>query len=310
MVALGNLPIESRIIATGNNLDEIRRDGHLYNEGNVLLNITGSKQVLAEIVNEMPFLVWIHSITAGVDHILCPEIVDNNDILLTNAKGVFSSSLAEYVMTACSYFAKDIPRLLHQQKECVWEKFCVRELRGATMGIVGYGNIGKACAKLAKVYGMKILALRRNPEESRSDPDVDQVYGIDDLNTVLSRSDYLVVAMPLTSETHHMLNESNLQYCKLGQVLINIGRGPLIDEAALIAALSDRLQGAALDVFAVEPLPSDSPLWGLPNVLISPHNADLTETSRYSSVLQFTENCRTVINGDALSCVVDKKAGY
>jgi phosphoglycerate dehydrogenase-like enzyme len=128
----------------------------------VLLNITGSKQVLAEIVNEMPFLVWIHSITAGVDHILCPEIVDNNDILLTNAKGavscamlaqplpscqgvrgvivtlgVFSSSLAEYVMTACSYFAKDIPRLLHQQKECHWEKFCVRELRGATMGIVG-----------------------------------------------------------------------------------------------------------------------------------------------------------------------------
>jgi phosphoglycerate dehydrogenase-like enzyme len=128
----------------------------------VLLNITGSKQVLAEIINEMPFLVWIHSITAGVDHILCPEIVDNNDILLTNAKGavscamlarpppsyqdergiivtvgVFSSSLAEYVMTACSYFAKGIPRLLHQQKECVWEKFCVRELRGATMGIVG-----------------------------------------------------------------------------------------------------------------------------------------------------------------------------
>jgi len=214
-------------------------------------------------------------------------------------------------MTACSYFAKRIPRLLHQQKEHLWEKFCVRELRGATMGIVGYGNIGKACAKLAKVYGMKIVALRRNSEESRSDPDVDHVYGVEDLNTVLSCSDYLVVAMPLTSDTHHMLNESNLQYCKPGQVLINIGRGLLIDETALIKALgSNQLLGAALDVFAEEPLPSDSPLWGLPNVLISPHNADLTETSRYSSVLQFTENCRTVIAGDTLSCVVDKRAGY
>ena len=137
------------------------------------------------------------------------------------------------------------------------------------------------------------------------------MFGIEDLNTVLSRSDYLVVAMPLTGDTHHMLNDSNLKYCKHGQVLINIGRGPLIDETALVSALSSGLlRGAALDVFTEEPLPETSPLWGLSNVLISPHNADLTETSRYNSVLQFTENCRKVIAGDALNCVVDKKAGY
>lgn len=103
----------------------------------MLLNVTGDKNTLPPIVGNMPFLTWIHSITAGVDHLLCPEICDNPDIMLTNAKGVFSSSLAEYVITACSYFAKDIPRLQRQQKDHNWEKFFVRELRGSTMGIIG-----------------------------------------------------------------------------------------------------------------------------------------------------------------------------
>jgi phosphoglycerate dehydrogenase-like enzyme len=105
------------------------------------LNITGNATILSEIIKEMPFLEWIHSITAGVDHIMCPAISENDEIVLTNAKGVFSCSLAEYVMTACSYFAKNIPRMLTQQKEKKWEKFCVTELKEKTMGIVGYGEI-------------------------------------------------------------------------------------------------------------------------------------------------------------------------
>lgn len=110
-------------------------------QANVLLNVNGDARILTEIIKEMPFLEWIHSITAGVDHILCPSITENDDLILTNAKGVFSSSLAEYVMTACSYFAKDIPRLIKQKDEKVWEKFCVSELRSKTMGIIGYGAI-------------------------------------------------------------------------------------------------------------------------------------------------------------------------
>jgi phosphoglycerate dehydrogenase-like enzyme len=139
------------------------------------LNVSGNAATLSEIINEMPFLTWIHSVTAGVDHILCPEIVHNDEITLTNAKGVFAGSLAEYVMFACGYFAKDVCRWQRQQKEALWEKFPVKELRGATMGIVGYGNIGHACAKLAKAYGMRVLALRRNPEFSAQDKYVDEV---------------------------------------------------------------------------------------------------------------------------------------
>lgn len=141
----------------------------------MLLNITGNSKVLGEIICQMPFLVWVHSLSAGVDHMMCPELENNEDITLTNAKGVFSSSLGEYVMGACSYFAKNIPRLNNQKKEHKWEKFCVKELKGQTMGIVGYGSIGHACARLAKAYGMNVIGLRKNPSLSDNDRSVDKV---------------------------------------------------------------------------------------------------------------------------------------
>jgi phosphoglycerate dehydrogenase-like enzyme len=123
----------------------------------------------------MPFLTWIHSITAGVDHLLCPQILENDEIILTNAKGIFNESLAEYCITAMLYFAKDIPRLLSNQKQAVWDKYKVSEIRGKTLGIIGYGNIGQSCAKLAKTFGMRIIGLRKNPHYSTNDPFVDQV---------------------------------------------------------------------------------------------------------------------------------------
>ncbi len=122
----------------------------------------------------MPFLVWIHSITAGVDHLLCPEIV-NSEITLTNAKGIFSHPLAEYVMTVCLHYAKDVPRWMRNKDAKVWDKYQVAEVRGRTLGIVGYGSIGLSCAKLAKAFGMKVIALRRNPAQSSHDRVVDQV---------------------------------------------------------------------------------------------------------------------------------------
>lgn len=123
----------------------------------------------------MPFLTWIHSITAGIDHILCPEIINNSEITLTNAKGVFSHSLAEYVIQSCMHFAKDIPRLMNQKKEKKWEKFFVSEIRGKTMGIVGYGSIGRACAKLAKAFDMNVIGLRRNPDHGLNEKYLDEV---------------------------------------------------------------------------------------------------------------------------------------
>ncbi len=140
--------------------------------------MTGNASTLPPIINEMPFLTWIHSITAGVDHLLCPEIVDSEEITLTNAKGVFSSSLAEYVMLSCLHFAKDVPRWIDNKSHKKWDKFTVTEVRGQTMGIVGYGNIGQACARLAKAFGMKVIGLRKNPSYSSNDKCIDEVRNI------------------------------------------------------------------------------------------------------------------------------------
>eukprot|EP01035_Chromulina_nebulosa_P022384 gene22384-28980_t len=277
---------------------------------NVILNCFGSKNILEPIVSAMPNLVWIHSLSAGIDHMLYPDLI-NSSIILTNAKGVYNSTLAEYTMAAISYFAKDLPRLIRQKEEKLWEKFFVTEIRGKTMGIVGYGDIGLACAKLGKAYGMRVIGLRRRPELSANDEFIDRVYHTDKLNDVIAESDYLVVAAPLTSQTYHLIKAENLKFAKTGQVLINVGRGAVIDENALISALEDgRLAGAALDVTTVEPLPIQSKLWSLPNVLISPHNADMTFDFKHQSMKLFCKLCLNFINNEQLLYIVDKESGY
>jgi phosphoglycerate dehydrogenase-like enzyme len=150
------------VVAAGETIEELQASGDpSFADANVLLNVSGSRATLAPILRHLPHLVWVHSLTAGVDHILCPALVDDETITLTNAKGLYSSSLAEYVLAAASYFAKDFPRLARNKASKTWDRYCVQELRGATMGIVGYGSIGQACARLAKAYGMKVVGLRR-----------------------------------------------------------------------------------------------------------------------------------------------------
>ena len=163
------LPRSARIVAIGNSLDELLKEGYQFMDANVLLNLRGSAETIAPIIKEMPNLTWMHSVTAGVDHLICPELIDNDQIILTNAKGIYSSSLAEYVMGAISYFSKDFPRLIRQRQAKNWEKFCVNEIRGKTLGIIGYGDIGIACAKLASAYGMDVVGLRKNPDRSKDD---------------------------------------------------------------------------------------------------------------------------------------------
>lgn len=280
-------------------------------KANVILNVSGNAKTLPAIINEMPFLTWIHSITAGVDHMLCPEIVDNEEITLTNAKGIFSSSLAEYVMLSCLHFAKDVPRWMNNKTEKKWEKYTVTEIRNQTMGIVGYGNIGQACARLAKAFGMKVIGLRKNPSYSVNDKNIDECVGMDQLDYLMQQSDYVVVCLALTEDTKHFIKKENLLQCKKSAVFINIGRGALVDEEALIEALSEgTIAAAALDVFTVEPLPESSRLWELPNVLISAHNADLLKDSRHKSVRFFTENCARFLAKEEVHCIVDKTSGY
>lgn len=182
------------------------------------------------------------------------------------------------------------------------------------MGIIGYGDIGRAVAKLATVYGMKVVALRRHPFLSRDDPYCDVVYGRDkaSLNRLMSESDYIVCSTPSTVETRGMVNHIAFDHVKKGAVFINLGRGPVVDEAAMIEALrGDRLKGAALDVFKEEPLPPNNPLWELPNVLLSPHNMDQTNTFMHEATEFFLkENLPRFICGEDLLNPVDPALGY
>jgi phosphoglycerate dehydrogenase-like enzyme len=220
----------------------------------------------------LPSIKWVHTRSAGLDFVASDGLAAVAPrIHVTNAKGQFSSTLAEYTMLACGHFAKDLPRLLKQKNDCRWEKYNVLELRGATLGIVGYGDIGRAAARLASAYGMRIVALRRNPKED--DPYCDAVYGSDkeSLNKLFAESDYVLCSAPLTAQTKGMIGKEQFDNAKKDAVFINVGRGAIVDEDAMAEALKDgRLKGAGLDVFATEPLPIESELWKLDNVLLSP----------------------------------------
>ncbi|KAL7486698.1 hypothetical protein ACHAW6_012296 [Cyclotella cf. meneghiniana] len=227
------------------------------------------------------------------------------------AKGMFSSTLAEYCMMACSYFAKDLPRLMKQKNNIQWQQYPVLELRGSTLGVVGYGDIGRASAKLAKAYGMRVLGLKRNAS-SFSDPYCDHLYGIDGLHSLMAESDYILISTPLTEQTRGMISADVLSHCKQSAVIINVGRGPIIDENALIEVLKEgKIKGAGLDVMTIEPLPESSPLWTLDNVLLSPHNMDMTLTfMRESTEFFINENLPRFVKGKQLLNPVDKAAGY
>ena len=275
------LPFGASILKTGTKLtdfEDIR--GEQPNVVFVSPSCPKARKQLPLVLAAFPSIEWVHVRSAGIDFVVSDEL-SQLPVTVTNAKGQFSSTLAEYTMMACSYFAKDLPRLMKQKKAKNWEKFDVEELRGKTLGIVGYGDIGRACAKLAHVYGMRIVALRRNPKLSATDPYCSVVYGTDkkSLNTLMSESDYIVCSAPSTVETRGMVNADAFEAVKDNAVFINLGRGPVVDEDAMIEALSNgKLKGAALDVFLEEPLPTSNDLWELDNVLLSPHNMDQTST--------------------------------
>lgn len=255
---------------------------------------------------------WVHSLSAGVESALIPQFV-NSSVPLTNARGVFAPSLAEFVILGMLYFYKRVRRLVENQRAHQWDDFLVDWLRGKTMGIVGYGEIGRECARLAKALGVKIYAMRRNPERSQNDPIVDRIFATKDLHEMLAEVDVVLAAAPLTPETKHMLSKAQFASMKPSAIVINVGRGPVIDEAALIEALqTQQIAAAALDVYEAEPLPKDSPLWDMENVLISPHCTDRTTNPDWLdlSMQCFVANFLRFIKGEQLKNVVDKKAGY
>ena len=260
-------------------------------------------------------LRWIHSPAAAVHQLMFPEFV-NSEIILTNAREVHGPVVAEHVIALIFALAKKIPESALLQQKHVWgqqilwdELPRVREVAGATVGIVGLGSIGRAVARSARALGMKVIAMREHPEKGSEGADV--VFGPAQIGEIFRQADYIVLAVPVTDGTKAIANAERLALMKPGACLINVGRGPLVDEPALAAALREKtIGGAALDVFPKEPLPADSPLWDVPNLLITPHTAALTDKLWERHYALFSENLRRYLGGQPLLAVVDKQKGY
>ena len=277
----------------------------------VLFNWSGSLPLFRKVFGMCPNLRWVHSLSAGLDKALFPELLQS-PLPLTNGSGVFSASLGEFALAAILYFAKDFRRMIRSQQAGVWEPFDVMPVSGHTVGIIGYGDIGRAIAARVRPLGMTVLAVKRHVSPSlAADPLVDQVYGPERRIEMLSRCDYVVVAAPLTAETRGMIGEPEFAVMKSTAVVINVGRGPVIEEKALVRALSNgRIKGAALDVFDQEPLPQGHPFYQLENVLLSPHCADHTPDWLDNAMRFFVAQFERFRKGEPLLNVVDKKLGY
>ncbi len=258
----------------------------------------------------VPRLRWIQTIGAGMDWLLRAPEVAESDILVTNASGVAAVPIAEHILALMFVLTRRMHRFARAQREHEWfQRGRCEEIDGTTMGIIGLGPIGLKTAEKARGLNMRVLGLRRDP--SRTSPHVDRMFGPDGLHELLKESDWVVLAAPLTEETRGMMGEPEFRTMKETAYLINIARGQIVQEDVMIRALREGwISGAGLDVFAQEPLPTDSPLWDMRNVMITAHYAGATP--RYADRVTgiFTENLRRYQAGEPLMNVIDKERTY
>jgi len=274
-----------------------------------ILNWSGSRKLLRAVFAMCPNVIWVHSRSAGLDSILFPELVES-DATLTNSRGVFSASLGEFVLGAILYFAKDFPRMLRKQSAGIWQPFGVEVIAGQTAGIVGYGDIGREVAVRLHAMGMHILAVKRQIPQ-KQDLLIQHFYTPKTLRQMLLQCDYVVVTAPLTAETHHMIDEEEFAAMKSSAVVVNVGRGAVICESALVRALTaKKIKGAALDVFEQEPLPPGHKLFKLENVLLSPHCADNTPDWKDRAMTFYLDQYVRFEKGVPLKNIVNKRSGY
>lgn len=264
-----------------------------------------------QLTRRAPRLKWVQITRAGVDKVLMDEEFRRSPIVVTNVAGMHSFGPAELVIQSCLAHVKGTLQCARQKEARRWEPFQTRVLKGKTMGIVGYGSIGRRVARVAKAFEMWVIATRRSTKAPGRAQFADIMLPTGQLNLLLSESDFVVLTTPLTPETYHLFGAVQFAAMRSDALLVNVSRGPIVDEAALVVALRERqIAAAALDVFETEPLPQESPLWDLPNLLYSPHIAG--NVPAYPSMVQdlFIRNLARYVRGDKLQSVVNKRRGY
>ncbi|MDI3298667.1 MAG: D-2-hydroxyacid dehydrogenase [Bacillota bacterium] len=277
--------------------------------------VAGGNSRLAPLLPHLPRLAWVHAASAGVDRLVEPlreAARAGRRILLTNASGTNAVPIAEHVILLILALARRLPEYVRQQQERLWRPHGARELQGSTLVVAGYGAIGREVARRAHGLGMRVLGLRRRAAPGgEGDGWAERIAGPEAARAFFAEADYLLLALPRTPETEHYLDAEKIGWLPQRAVVVNVGRGALVDEAALLEALrAGRIAGAALDVFEREPLPAESPLWAEPRLLITPHVAWASpETPRRGAEL-FADNLRRYLAGEPLRNPVELEAAY
>lgn len=262
-------------------------------------------------ISDAPQLKWIQLVSAGVEHILHRGILDSS-VLVTTASGIHVHAISEYVLCCMVMLSRQIPQVLKETSAHSWRPRRARayygeELFGKTVGILGMGAIGTRVAEVCRCIGMEVLGLRRTSSDAKSDV----MFTPDRLTEMLPRCDFVIVALPVTAETRGIVGEPQFRAMKTSAYLINVARGEIVEEAALVRALREGwIAGAALDVFTQEPLPPESEMWEVPNLIITPHMSGnfLAYLDRVMDILR--ENLRRFVAGEPMINVLDKQRGY
>ena len=296
-------------IAQRNNYDGIEGD---LRDAEIIFTISLRPEQFGVTRN----LRWVHAPSAAVHQFLFAELV-NSDVVVTNSREVHGPVVAEHVLALIFALAKKIPQAVVLQQKHIWGQEAIwkdgprpREIAGETLGLIGLGSIGRRVAQMASALGMRVIAVREHVEKG-SPEGAEAVFPPSALDEVLKQSDYVVLAAPLIAATQGLISADRLAVMKPDACLINVGRGAQVDESALVESLrARRIAGAALDVFEREPLQGDSPLWGVENLLITPHTAGLTEKLWHRHYELFSDNLRRYLARQPLRFVVDKRKGY
>jgi len=263
-----------------------------------------------ELLRRAPRLRWVQATSSGIGPLIEHLGLAGSPLLITNAAGIHAQPLAEFVLLAALYFAKEMPRVNTWKAERHWERFCGEEVLGSRMTLIGLGRVGSRIAELSSALGMDVTGHRRT-SGGQAPPGVHRVVDAAGLDDALPQTDILVIAAPDTPETTNLVDRRRLSLLPAHAVVVNVGRGSIIDEQALIEMLQGgRLRGAALDVFAKEPLPAGSPLWAMPNVIVYPHSASTVTLENDRLVDIFIENLHRYLDGRPLVNLFDHGRKY